>query len=417
MKKDLKNLKAFVGNDLAADWALKPVDRTKSVDDIPSLDIQGVNVVGYVGKNVRATGERRTAVKLCRLDKVPDKNQFDFLYKLLQDKRRASAKKPEKIGVERTLNELIDKFLVDVAWEFKDFNSYRQRCGYWKNKIGKLTIEEVTTGLIKEHKYLLKKNGPHGRTKLKPVTVNRYVECLQRAFRFAIDIGWANDCPISNKKVPKDPETKRVRWLDDDELHRLFSGLELTTSKNLKDMVHFALNTGCRISEALGLRWKDIDFKNNRLHFRVVKRNSQCRKAYFNKKGVAVFEVQPVVFEEGLKNGDDVKVLKLDNMPQLRTLLLKRREKSGSIFNSEHVFPNNVIRSWYSLLKRAEIDNFHWHDLRHCCASYMRQDGKSLGIIGSHLGHKDSASTARYSHLSGEETLETGASISKKLYG
>ncbi|MCS5554340.1 MAG: hypothetical protein NZ878_13605 [SAR324 cluster bacterium] len=30
---------------------------------------------------------------------------------------------------------------------------------------------------------------------------------------------------------------------------------------------------------------------------------------------------------------------------------------------------------------------------------------------------KSSASTERYSHLSGEETLETGAAISKKLYG
>jgi len=47
----------------------------------------------------------------------------------------------------------------------------------------------------------------------------------------------------------------------------------------------------------------------------------------------------------------------------------------------------------------------------------MRQDGKDLGIIGSHLDHKDAASTARYSLLSGEETLETGAAISKRLYG
>jgi hypothetical protein len=47
----------------------------------------------------------------------------------------------------------------------------------------------------------------------------------------------------------------------------------------------------------------------------------------------------------------------------------------------------------------------------------MRQDGKDLGIIGSHLDHKDAASTARDSLLSGEETLETGAVISKRLYG
>ena len=47
----------------------------------------------------------------------------------------------------------------------------------------------------------------------------------------------------------------------------------------------------------------------------------------------------------------------------------------------------------------------------------MRQDGKDLGIIGSHLDHKDAASTARYSLLSGEEILETVAAISKRLYG
>ncbi len=87
------------------------------------------------------------------------------------------------------------------------------------------------------------------------------------------------------------------------------------------------------------------------------------------------------------------------------------------ISSSEFVFPNNTLGSWYSLLERIGIENVRWHDLRHCCASYLRQDGKDLGIIGSHLDHKDAASTARDSLLSGEETLETGAVISKRLYG
>ena len=47
----------------------------------------------------------------------------------------------------------------------------------------------------------------------------------------------------------------------------------------------------------------------------------------------------------------------------------------------------------------------------------MRQDGLSLGHIGIHLGHQSAVSTERYSHFSGEETLKTGASINKKLYG
>ena len=69
------------------------------------------------------------------------------------------------------------------------------------------------------------------------------------------------------------------------------------------------------------------------------------------------------------------------------------------------------------LIKRIVLEDFRWHDLRHCCASYLAQDGKSLGLIGKHLGQKCSASAEHYSHLSGKETLETGAAISKKLYG
>ena len=423
MPRILKDLKKFKGNDYGSDFILVPVDRKNKVEDIKNLDLHQVNVCGYIGKN--EGGNRRVPVKLLRLDKLKDnESQFEQLYKILEEKKKAQSKANANasgasfLKMEHTLGDLIDKFLVDVAWEFKDFKSYRQRGAYWKRVIGDLPLSEVTTGLVKEHKYILKSNGPHGISKLKPATVNRYVETLQRAFRFAQDIGWANDCPISNKKVPKDPEVKRVRWLDDEELKRLFDAVELSTNQNLKDLIHFSLNSGCRESEALGLRWKDIDFKNKVINFRVVKRERQCVGAKIDENGEPEFKMAATVYEEGLKNGDDVKVQKLENMPQVLEILYRRRgQEDCGPFVSERVFPNAVKRSWQTLIKSTGIENFRWHDFRHCCGSYLRQDGKDLGIIGSHLGHKSSASTARYSHLSGEETLETGAAISKKLYG
>ena len=86
-------------------------------------------------------------------------------------------------------------------------------------------------------------------------------------------------------------------------------------------------------------------------------------------------------------------------------------------FRKKIVFPNNIRRCWDNLIKRLGFKDFRWHDIRHCCASYMRQDGKSLGHIGNHFGQKCSPSAERYSHLSGEVALETGESISRKLYG
>ncbi len=109
--------------------------------------------------------------------------------------------------------------------------------------------------------------------------------------------------------------------------------------------VHFSLNTGFRKSEALGLRWKDIDFKNNRIFFRIVKRKRICTSASFNDKGKAIFDVKRGVFEQGLKNGDDIKVQKLDNMPAVRDILVRRRGNAEEFPKNEFVFPNNIRAS------------------------------------------------------------------------
>jgi len=83
---------------------------------------------------------------------------------------------------------------------------------------------------------------------------------------------------------------------------------------------------------------------------------------------------------------------------------------SGSALNRMFSKSGSFSNSWQTLIKSVGIDDFCWHYFRHCCGSYLRQDGKDLGIIGRriYLGLKSSASTMRYSHLSGEETLEKG---------
>ena len=85
-------------------------------------------------------------------------------------------------------------------------------------------------------------------------------------------------------------------------------------------------------------------------------------------------------------------------------------------FRKKIVFPNNIRRCWDNLIKRLGFKDFRWHDIRHCCTSYMPQVGMSLGHI-ENLGHKSSVSTERYAHLSDEETIETGESVSRRLYG
>ena len=55
---------------------------------------------------------------------------------------------------------------------------------------------------------------------------------------------------------------------------------------------------------------------------------------------------------------------------------------SGSALNRMFSKSDRFSNSWQTLIKSVGIDDFCWHYFRHCCGSYLRQDGKDLGIIG-----------------------------------
>ena len=50
-------------------------------------------------------------------------------------------------------------------------------------------------------------------------------------------------------------------------------------------------------------------------------------------------------------------------------------------------------------MRTARIEDFHFHDLRHSCASYLAQSGATLLEIADVLGHKTLDMVKRYSHL------------------
>ncbi|MDY6862329.1 MAG: site-specific integrase [Thermodesulfobacteriota bacterium] len=85
------------------------------------------------------------------------------------------------------------------------------------------------------------------------------------------------------------------------------------------------------------------------------------------------------------------------------TNILKNIKKNdtGYLFCNKNGKPyRNVRKSFDSALKKAEISNFKFHDLRHTFASNLVMAGVDLTIVKELLGHKDVKMTLRYSHLS-----------------
>jgi integrase len=92
--------------------------------------------------------------------------------------------------------------------------------------------------------------------------------------------------------------------------------------------------------------------------------------------------------------------------------------------NCDLVFPSkdftkpiDLRTPFENALKRAEIKDFRFHDLRHSCASYLAMNGASLAEIAEILGHKTLQMVKRYAHLSDSHTSKVVASMNEKIFG
>ena len=101
----------------------------------------------------------------------------------------------------------------------------------------------------------------------------------------------------------------------------------------------------------------------------------------------------------------------------LRTRNRVRQLHSNLVFPTENgtrITASNLGRAFREALKKAKIENFRFHDLRHTFASRLAQEGVDLYLIQRLLGHKDPRMVQRYSHHS-VESLRGGIEVLERL--
>jgi len=76
-----------------------------------------------------------------------------------------------------------------------------------------------------------------------------------------------------------------------------------------------------------------------------------------------------------------------------------KHEKNVFTFRGNPLGSANT-RAWRKALKRAEITNFRWHDLRHTWASWLRQNDVPTWVLQELGGWKSETMVRRYAHLS-----------------
>jgi integrase len=302
-----------------------------------------------------------------------------------------------------TLADLIDRYVRDVLprppRKSKRPRGERSKAiikaqlEWWKGELGAYTLADVTPAKIVEARDKLARSTKRDGSTFSPSTVVRYMAPLSHAFGIAVrEWGWLDDSPMRKVERPPEPDG-RVRFLADEERTALLSACAESKNPWLYTVVLLALSTGMRKGELTNLRWPDVDLPNRRITLRETK-NGEIRVVPLAGSALELMKAH-------------AKVRRLDT-----DLVFPAPARPP-----QAVKPMDFRAAWEAAMKRAEIADFHFHDLRHTTASYLAMNGASLAEIAEVLGHKTLAMVRRYAHLSEAHTADVVERMNERFLG
>ena len=230
------------------------------------------------------------------------------------------------------------------------------RCKAWD---GRRLSDIGTSDAAKLQKRI---NAEHG-----PIEANRTLELLRAAFNKAKKWGEVEQNPALG--FERFEETRRDRFLSDDELRRLNTAL-MKEPEPWRSYFPLLLLLGVRRSELAGARWSEVDLETGTV------------KLMRTKSGEPRLAPMPLAAVEMLRA-----------LPSLGTseFLFPGSGKTGHLVE--------VKSAWARLCRDAKLTNVTIHDLRRTVGSRMAIAGENLPTIGSVLGHTGLNATQIYARL------------------
>ncbi len=201
---------------------------------------------------------------------------------------------------------------------------------------------------------------------VKPGTVFRELTTLRALFNRGVERDLLPGNPAARIRMPK--LKGRQRLLSQDEIEALLRACQSSKAKYLYDAVKLCLLTGLRKSELLWLRWADLDLKD-----RVL------------------------VVEHG--KGDKQRMIPL--CEQAVELLRRLARDSEFVINDQGRQIKSIRRSFNYAVKKTQLPDVVFHDLRHQFGSMLAASGADPFSIRALLGHSDLKTSMIYVHLSG----------------
>jgi len=206
---------------------------------------------------------------------------------------------------------------------------------------------------------------------VKPATICRELGLFHHAYVIGAK-EW--DLPIVTNPLSKISKPQinnmRERCLSDNELDIILTQSTICKNKLIQPIILFAIETAMRRGEILNAKWKHVNWDARTLHIPEAK-NGHKRDIPLTSQAVKILQ-------------------SLDR-------------------DHTRIFPttaNTVKMAWQRIMRRAEIEDLHFHDLRHEAISRFFEKGLSVAEVALISGHRDFRQLFRYTHLKAENLVD-----------
>ena len=254
-----------------------------------------------------------------------------------------------------------------------------------KKKLNTLKLEEVEN----LYRSMMAKG-------LSSATIRYAHAVLRRALKQAVVRGLVPRNVAEGASLPRMSQ-KEIQAFTLDEVRRF---LEAAKQDRLEALYVLAVTCGCRQAEWLGLRWADVDIEGARL---TVRRQVQRSR---DGSGMIIGPTKNKKSRTIRLGNKAIEALKAHRESQAKDIA----SANGLWKDPDLVFastigtlldPSNVVsRSFKPLLRRADLPEIRFHDLRHACATLLLSEGVPVKVVQEVLGHSSVSVTMDvYSHV------------------
>jgi integrase len=171
--------------------------------------------------------------------------------------------------------------------------------------------------------------------------------------------------PVLKVRKPKAPPG-RCRRLSTTEERKLLRAAIRHPNREFYAVIVLALETACRQGEILSMRWEHVSWTKRTVLLPLTK-NGDAREVPLSRKAYSILH---------------------DHL---------ERKGEGRIFEYSTA---GIKSTWRSFCDGLQLENLHFHDLRHCAISSLLERGLNTIEVASISGHKSMSMLKRYSHLS-----------------